>query len=334
MEKVDTGWLFNADFEKKLFQDKLHTFESSKLNQEFEFFIHLLEPEKTVYSSKNYTNEYKEFLQLLTGQKLKQTLKPKNIKNWCQDSTDYNTLKKYQDKYETARFALAQKLWTHKTQFISEESQLRENYLYKRPDGLSGIGHLHYPHHKKQILKTIEEFEVILEEEILTRNKDFSTLIEGGEVLSTYENYVDEQYQYKGTYHSSSPVLNKEQQQVHEKNLNHILEYTKAYKGIMSVDGFTFSKGINSICEINARKTMGYTSYKLWKKYFTRKSEFKLLLIKNKNFDYTHKQVCEMFNNDVLLVSPLSNRFLVFIFGSETTKGLNMIEKKLCSTLF
>ena len=158
MEKVDTAWLFNADFEKKLFQGKLDSFESSKLNQEFEFFIHLIEPQKTLFSTKAYSEDYKKFLENLTGEKLKQTNKAKTIKNWCQEGGDVKTLRKLQSKFETARFALKENLWEHKVKFVTKESELREGFLYKRPDGLSGIGHFHYPLHKKQIQKTLTDF--------------------------------------------------------------------------------------------------------------------------------------------------------------------------------
>lgn len=330
----DTAWLFNSDFESKLFSRKLNNFESSKMNQEFEFFIHLLEPEKTIFTSKTYSRVYKEYLYQLTGHSLKKTLKAKVIKNWCQDSTDYELLTKLQNKFITAQFCLDHKLWNHRTQFVNNEQNLQSDFLYKRPDGLSGGGHYKYPLHKKKIVEVIKKYGRILEEEILVRNKDFSTLVENGKQVAIYENYIDDYFQYKGSSFSSKNILTEEETSLHQKNLAIILKHTEDYQGIMSIDGFTYKDHLNSICEINARKTMGHTAFKLWKIYFSKKSEFKLLLIKNDSFKYTHKEVSKKFSGNLKLISPLSNRFLVFIFAADSQEELFNIERMLVTTLF
>lgn len=333
MEKI--AYLFNADFEEKLVQKSFKTFESSKINQEFEYLIHWLDPEMPIYTQKNYSLEYRNKVSKITKSEFKTTTSGK-VELFCQNFDQIDLVLKLSSKFETMKFLQKNNLITYDVEFIKNEDHLTIEGLYKSPFGVSGSGHYIYPRDKQKILKIINEYGHILKEPVLNRSKDFSSLFVNGEYIATYENYIDNRFQYKGSFFSPNNLFSEDIDKRYKNFMTTLIDYTGDYQGIMSIDGFLYNKNseIHPCCEINARKTMGYVAYSIWKKYFTRCEYFKFLLFKN---NFSKKKLdsftCEL-DNGAILLSPKDNRFLIFCLGGEDFNELKLREKNLVSTLF
>lgn len=328
-------YLFNADFEQKLILGSYQSIESSKLNQEFEYLIHWLDPATTLYSSKMYDSVFQDYLLEKTGEKLKSKPSGK-AKLFCQDFEQLDLKLKLSSKFETAKFLIREKLVDYPLRFLTHEHELAKEGIYKAPYGISGSGHYFYPRDQNKISKVLKEHGEILHEPLLERSLDFSSLFAAGELLITYENYIDDKFQYKGTSFTPNAILSGEKQIRYNVFLEKIKNYTQDYKGIMSVDGFLYNGelGMNPCCEINSRKTMGYFAYKIWNKYYPNYPFFKFLLFKN---NFTTKQLEGFYNAEsdgALLLTPKTNRFLIFCLAGLDGREMKEKEEKLVSTLF
>ena len=324
------AWLFNSDFEKKLFSTTFHKKESSKQNQEFEYFIHLLNPEDVIFTGKDYSKEYKTRIKNLTQKDFKITNQAQKISNWCQEYNEVELLKKLQSKYETYKFLQKENLLKHEAIFVNQESELEAGYLYKTENGFSGTGHFLFPQDKDKIRKYLQDHGIILKEKLRQRDLDFSSLIINKEIICQYENYIDERFQYKGSSFSSQPFLNQKDQTELDLALVKVLDYLGEYRGVLSIDAFKAGHDLIPICEFNARKTMGYVAYSIWKKYFNDFSEFKFLLFKNNRSQKSFDQLKE---HNIHLLSPFENNFFVFALSAHDKNEMKRTEKILATTL-
>ena len=333
MEEI--AYLFNADFEQKLVGGLFNKMELSKINQEFEYLIHWLDPSKRIYSNKIYDSVYNAHLLFHTGSQLTCTVKGK-VQLFCQDFSNGPLKLRLSNKFNTMDFLLENDLINYSVKFLSELNELKEEGLYKAPFGMSGSGHLSYPRDKKKILEIFQRHNRVLREPRLERHKDFSTLFKNGKVITTYENYIDHRFQYRGSYFSPEKVLTGDMEEKYGEFIPLFKKYIAGYEDILSVDGFLFEKGnaINPCCEINTRKTMGYIAYNLWKKYFKCRTHFKFLLFKNEFEAQTLNTFYTSSNKEVLLLSPSSNQFVIFCVGTNGTKEMLKVEKELVFTLF
>ncbi len=330
MEKI--AWIFNSDYEDRLFSNRLTNIQSTKITQEFEYFIHLLNPEYTIFTTKFYSQEYKEFLKEFSGFELKLTTRAKHISNWCAEYDQLTMRQKLQNKNNLASFL---KLDVH---FLKSKDELEEGFLYKYPKSLSGGGHYFFPKDQKKILSLINSGEVLIKEKIYKRYFDFSTLVENGKVIKRYRNFIDDYFQYKGTLIEDDFELDEELEQDYERSIEDILDYSDEYKGVMSIDSFCYfentRKHLYPACELNIRKTMGYIAFRLKEKYFNKFSNLKLLLMKNPNKEIQRLNLEKEIGDKVIMLSPSNNRFLVFIIFSNEKEELIYLESKLRATFF
>lgn len=336
METV--AWIFNSDFEKKLFEKQKTKIQSTKTTQEFEYFIHLLEPDKTIYSSKSYSAEFRSRVEGFTKKEFKTTMTCTEIKSWCNSYENPDLLKKLQNKENTIKFLLKNKLVHGDISFVNSIDEIEEGYLYKYSKSLSGGGHLLFPRDKKKIIFYLESGEVLIKERINLRELDFSTLIDKGEIVCCYENIIDKHFQYKGTIISTEFLIPGRFSDEYDLALKKMMSYTSDYKGIHSIDSYIYQAGGESklfaACEINARKTMGYMAFQFKKKYFPSVAFFKLLLRQNKKKNTDFVNLEQVFSGRVILLSPLDNIFLVFIILAPSKEALYQREKLLDFTFF
>ena len=334
MEKV--AWFFDSDFEERLFSEKMTSFTSTKRTQEFEYFISLLKPNDFIYSTKKYQIEYIQFIEEFTKSEFLITNKNKNITPWNSDYKDLDFLKKLQSKIMTLEFGKRNGFYKHEVNIVKDIKKLKDNFIYKYPYSVSGQGNYVFPKDQTVIEKLIEKHQLI-EEERLERIFDFSSLIINNELILTYQNFVDEYFQYKGTLISEEPIFSHELELQYQTYLEKVLDYSKSYKGVMSVDGFLYTKNgqteLNPMCEINARKTMGYFTCEFKKKYFRNWKSFKLLLIRNKKTLKT-RPMLENSKGGYLLISPLENIFNCFVIYGPSNKDLFEMENELLLTYF
>lgn len=334
MEKIN--FLFNADFDEKLFSGNYNQFESSKVNQEFEYLIHWLEPTKNVFTTKIYKQKYLDYLAEQTGESLK-TSSQGAPELFCQRFVDVEKLKKIQNKINLFLHLKEKKIIKHYGKRISCIEEVEDGFLYKAPYGMSGGGHYTNIEKRHLIEKALEKYGELLKEEILPRNLDFSTLCEGGKVLFQYENIVDDRFQYKGSYFKPNFKLGGHLDDLYKRTIAEVLDYSREYAGVMSVDGFSYQDHslIHGACEINTRKTMGYFAFRIWQKYYPSSSFFKFLLFRNKfkahdlSFFYDQNSL-----EEVALISPIENNFLIFVVAGNSEQEIKKRELLLYTTLF
>ncbi len=334
MEKISL--LFNADFDKKLSSGKYHQFESSKINQEFEYLIHWLHPEGTLFSTKNYQGIYRDYLKQQTGENLK-TICTGVPELFCQNFKEPELLKKLQNKISLFDYLKEKEMIKHRGIRISRSEDIEDGFLYKTPYGMSGSGHYSGIQNKIAIEKALKKYGEVLKEELLSRSLDFSTLCHEGKIITQYENIVDERFQYKGSFFKPDFKLGSGLDEFYEKTINQVLEYSSDYKGVMAIDGFSYQahSRVHGACEINTRKTMGYFAYELWKKYYESSHYFKFLLFKN---NFKAKLLNTFFDENLLegvkLISPIENNFLIFTVAADTEVEIKTRELGLYTTLF
>ncbi len=335
MEEV--AWIFNGDFEIRLFSEQFQNIQSTKMTQEFEYFIYLLEPNKYIFTTKGYSQEYKDYIKSIVGPEIKTTRHAKNIIGWCSNYEQKEILLKYQNKETVLKIQIEKELTSEKICFLRDVAELEEGYLYKYSKSLSGGGHLKFPRDDIKIKKLLKEGETLIKEKIHKRIFDFSTLIEKGEVLAVYENLIDDYFQYKGTIISDDFRLPTNIKTQYEECLKVFLKELTDYKGVLSIDSFLYSKGrevkLFPACEFNMRKTMGYIAFSIKKKYFNHFKSMKLVLKKNKGYKLDYSSIAR-FSGSIFLLSPLENRFLVFVILGNSVDEINLLEEKLISAFF
>ena len=76
-------------------------------------------------------------------------------------------------------------------------------------------------------------------------------------------------------------------------------------------------------------------AFRLWKNYYSDQGFFKFLLFKN---NFSKKDLHHFFLTDkgakLKLLSPVENRFSLFMLAGESEKEIRELELKLYSTLF
>lgn len=335
-EKV--SWIFNVDFEQRLFNNHFSNIQSNKMSQEFEFLIFLINPEMTVFTTKKYSDEYLKKIQLLTGVKPKITTNSKGVKGWCAEYENLEVLKKLQLKENTLKLLLDKNLIDLKISFIKSMDDVEEGYLYKFSKSLSGGGHMYFPKHSTKIKKLLDSGETLIKEKDLERVFDFSTLVQNGKILGRYENEVDEFFQYKGSIIGEEFVLPSNLEKEYNQSISALLDYTKEHQNILSIDSFTYlsAKGLKLFpaCEINVRKTMGFSATQLKRLYFPNLKVMKFGLKKNTLSNDSKVRIQTDLPKNTLLLSPLDNMFVVYICAAESREELDNLCQELFLTFF
>ena len=336
MEEV--AWLFNGDFENNLFSDSMDEKVSSKVNQEFEYLIHLINPVKQIYTTKKYSKEYDSYIECITGKDFKRTHQSKNIQNWCQSFSERKKLRKLQSKQELLKYLQQDDLVPSDSQIISSINLLKEGFLYKKNNSMSGMGHFIMPQQEVKIKSLLAQGISLIEEPIRNRVLDFSTLIYENKEVAVYENIVDEFFQYKGTVIDANFSIPKNLEVKLEKTKKYLEGYLKDYHGHLSIDHYLYKEAhelkLYPACEINVRKTMGYIAFEVFQKYFDGQGVCKLLLVNQKMKTLNYEKIKLELGSHGLLLSPADNRFKVFVITASSRDELSDYEDHLLSRLF
>lgn len=331
-------YFFNSDFEKQLFSNTPKKIELNKVNQEFEYFIHFLDPDSLILSTRKYSKAYQDFIYDFTGKTLQTTLNRTSVIHWCNPMENLEECRFLQNKINVLKLMLENNYISEEIQFINDKDQLKENKLYIYPKSLSGGGHLKYPRDINRMNVLLAKKEMIIEENLLSRSFDFSTLIMNQRVICEYENEIDEYFQYKGTLIGEKLKELISYQEVLMKTRELIFSHLGSYKGALSIDSFLYFKNDQTLlypaCEVNMRKTMGYTTFFLKEKYFKKIPFLKLKLIKNKNFKSNYLDIKRNYGDQIYLISPLDNLFLVFLILGQDKLEIMHLENDLFTRLF
>jgi hypothetical protein len=164
-------------------------------------------------------------------------------------------------------------------------------WLIKRDYGMSGRGHwkttrAQWPETKERLKVWFSEG--VLVEPLLERAGDLSALWLPDEArFIFYRNVIDERFQWRGAVieNGGSPQFANEEKALltdWSVQLNQLTQDIQAlgYHGVFSVDAFFYQQNgqlkFMPCSEINARRTMGWIVYNLWKKNRPSKGQLRL----------------------------------------------------------
>lgn len=269
----------NADYESVLFHGKPGPV---IMNQSLEYLPFFLE-ELPVLTSKSYTQEYADFVESVSGRKLR-TVEKGNSLNWWGPLLNLPKERELNSKITSFNLALKNG-WT-KGQIVSRKDLLEkafpEKVLVKDPFGMSGKG--------LEVLEPGEKFrkngnpdDLFLVEPLLERSFDFSHYVFPDGRIIAYENIVDERFQYRGTRfpHVQNPGLtslsfypdvSQTEWETFQTRLQKIVShFGSGHRTGYSIDSFIYLEDgefrIHALSEINARRTMGLTAWELCSRY-------------------------------------------------------------------
>ncbi|MEX1099471.1 MAG: hypothetical protein WEB87_03525 [Bacteriovoracaceae bacterium] len=320
------SWFFNADYESFLFSGRSHyTFNSSKLNQEFEYLIHFLE-DGPIFTTKKYSKGYIERIEALSGKRFMTENSPENARPWWASIGDYEADKILHSKITSTKFGIEKGIIQDACLVSLKNFDPKEGHVYKMEGELSGRGHLLWPRDKKKISVLLENGLVLIEEPLRERVRDFSALFLSAKKKVVYENAVDRHFQYKGT-RLIAPKLSLEQEKEYEKALGDICQfYLKLGASFpFSVDSYIYKQNnceiLNPLCEVNARKTMGYAALKLAELFQAPCASMVLL-----------NRAQKVFKDDrILVLSPPENQFQTVFLKAKSPEELKELEALLFS---
>lgn len=263
------SYYFNADFETCILEERPFN-PQLKMNREFEYFIMLLEKE-ALYTPLDYSEDYLKFIRDNLNPKAHYTNAKDNLVPWCADeSVDKVIVSK-----ETSARLNQDQLGLDQIKIIAGKSELKDNYLYKRFHGFSGMGHLLAPRDKSKIEVLLLNGERLIEEPLYERVYDFSTLVmevRGTEKRVRYQNFVDKSFHYKGTLMREFKLADNLEEQ-YQREIDLIIEHYQklGVKTPFSIDSFIYKENkelkLKTLSEVNARKSMGYVCYQLAQKF-------------------------------------------------------------------
>lgn len=321
---------FNADFEKQLFSNQLKQPESNKLNQELEYLLFFIEPYKTVFTTKNYPENYLEFVSSISGTKPLITKKGDFATPWFGDYNQIDLKRIWQNKLEFYQFLEKYHFHLEGSQIISQEDQLKSDFLYKRGDQMSGRGHFLFPKDQKGILNYLKNGGQLLKEPLVKRSLDYSFLFENGALISEYINDIDNSFQYKGTHLGAKASIDQKLREKINRFLDLINEKLSPYTGNYSLDSYFYERSAGELdwvpCELNLRKTMGYIALKLKNLYFSDYPYFHLKISTNKCEKLYKKK-----GKDFICLSPLGNKFFIIAMAGKTEVEISKRQRELFS---
>lgn len=327
--------IVNSDYEQRLFSSGQFSFESTLINQEFEYLYFFCGEGDELYTLKKYDNHYLDFVEDFTKQIPKLTSVKQDVSPWWGDSSQLQVKKFLQSKLNTTEFGIKNHLVHPLTKICSDVEDIGYE-LCKFPFSMSGRGHYRYPLNETKIKKLFNSSSCINEPN-LKRCLDLSTFFNDGEIITTYQNEVDDFFQYKGTL-IGKLSLKESLTSEYFKKLKLILKFIKDndYTGVGSIDSFTYQENnkehLYMLSEINTRKTMGHMAHLLFEKYSQDYKIGKMGIVKRKN-QINHHEILKEFESKAFVLSPNDNRFhLYFIIGDNKIE-IEDLEKLLLTRL-
>jgi hypothetical protein len=327
----------NADYESVLFRGQIG---SPALNHTLEFLYLFLEDD-CLLTDKNYSTDYLEYIEKLTGKKPNITKTASKTFNWWGLQENIEIERWWNSKITTVEF-LKTKNWVQDLHLIKTDKDLseldsRKDYLIKDPFLMSGQ---RFQTSRGKI--TWNQEHLLIAEPLLKRIKDFSTYVYPDGRAIFYENVVDNKFQYKGSLfsHIKAPLLDQLsfyhelesfQWDNFKSQLAEILSHYSRYPNQVgfSIDSFIYQdEGLHiyPLCEVNYRRTMGRIAYELGLKFGGDKPFVGFFLAKTGNKPLWKKLRDK---KDVIVFSPGDSRFEMFMICANSKEDA---EKLLANT--
>lgn len=256
----------NADYESVLFHGKKGP---PAVNHALEFLAFYLQ-DLPVLTNHHYSQEFFEKVRKLSG-KTPRIVNSGTPSNWWGPLVDPELERWQNSKLTSAALSKAQGWGEVQIVSSNELSELNvtKEMIVKDPFSMSGRGLFVLRPGEITQLKNLPDQLIV--EPLLKRRFDFSHFVfPDGKVIS-YENMVDERFQYRGTLIqplSFQDKVSPEEWRVFEEKLAIIINHYghQAPYGY-SIDSFVYEDEgklrIYPLCEVNARRTMGLIAYEL-----------------------------------------------------------------------
>lgn len=328
----------NADYESVLFRGQKG---APVLNQTLEFLYFFLE-DNFLFTEKNYSTEYLNYVEKVTGKKPKIVKSASQVHNWWGLQENLEVERWWNSKITTAEF-LNSKNWIPDLHLLKNDKDLyclnpQIDYLIKDPFLMSGQ---RFQTTKGKIVWNPEK--LLIAEPLLKRNRDFSTYVYPDGRTIFYENIVDDKFQYKGSIFKNIKVPTLEQLpffqdlapgqwEIFQAQLREIISYFSRYPNRIgfSIDSFIYEdKGMHiyPLCEVNYRRTMGRVAYELGLR-FAGEGQFVGFFLAKPGKEPLWKKLHD--TDKVIVFSPGDSRFEMFMICANNQ---DEAEKLLAHTL-
>lgn len=335
----------NFDYEYQLFSENQKGHEAISQELEYLYFFAEKNPGQLL-TQKNYSTEYLDHVASVTGSFPTITHVGK-ANCWWGSLENLNLEKRLNSKLTSTQFAIESQLCHEKTKIIKTIDEIVETndpMVLKDPYQMSGRGFFHYD--KNTLSKAISWAEKklpLIQDPWLKKIHDLGSYYfsETQEIIN-YLNFSNPQGNYKGTRIYLDPIQNFAQLSGLGIDLDRFFEKIVMIKDHylnlgatsgFSIDSFTYEERAKVHCyylsEVNYRKTMGWVTYQC-RKYL---GDFKIgeLFIHKKKHEYKSiDDLKKVINHEqVMLLSPLENQFMLFFIKSSDKKEMNALEETL-----
>lgn len=314
----------NADYEATLFSNNKT---SPKINEALEFLAFYLD-HRPVLTQKNYSEEYLNHVQSLTGRR-PLTVKTGEYENWWGELKDLELERRLNSKKMSAELNIKEG-WGRQMQLVSKLTELKalgpsKMYLAKDLFGMSGQNIHRFQGNDQEALAKLLTGKEILIEPLLNRKWDFSHYVFPDGNTICYQNIVDERFQYKGSvFHDIDEAtienlsfysqISSEKWEAFKDALAIIIktyQHSELSSGF-SIDSFIYEEDgefhIQYLSEVNYRKTMGLMAYELGRKLLPNRKHVSMELRKNTIIGFAKMKV-QTEKERVILLSPSDTRF-------------------------
>ncbi|MCB9094409.1 MAG: hypothetical protein H6621_05000 [Halobacteriovoraceae bacterium] len=295
----------------------------NKFSYEFEYLYWFLNSGETLFSKKNYSEKYINYLQskFSIDLNLKKLVDKKEHRNFWFYSRDelakeINTKKYSWDFSKKHHFVDYQsRIFTSESELQAFKGQSNGQFVVKGNYGFSGKEVTTLENLQKKL-----SFPVIVEEK-QERLMDFGIYVEGDNCI-IYENLIDQSFQYKASCFQRSKLhdwkkffshfpIEKSEYERFEIAIETLKKHFKALNiESYNIDGFVYKQNtqvkINPMNEINYRRTMGLFFYKIFELYFQNFSEMTFEITKN-----------PVIADGEIQLSPENSNFLVKCYASK-----------------
>jgi hypothetical protein len=337
----------NADYELELFH---HKRASPAINHSIEFLLFFLS-DRPLYSDKKYSADYLKYVEKLIG-RTPQIIKDGPFENYWGPLKSYDKEKWWNSKITSTQL-MVQEGWCNDTHILKNETDLEKlnfnrDLLLKDPFGMSGQKfqllrcEMSLNERQEILLKALAQGPLIVEP-WFNRIYDFSQYLFPDGRKIAYQNLVDRNFQYKGTFFNNFQSARLEDlpfySRISETKWVHFRSQTEVIIDFYSqrpneygysIDSFVYEENgqlyIRAITEINYRQTMGRITYELAEKYSPNKRWSGLLLTKSVPKAPLWKICADM--EGIMVLSPGDSRFeIILLKAKNQIEALNLIEK-------
>lgn len=326
----------NFDYESELFWDKSDTWITEILEH---LFFYCVGREDSLFTSRTYSDDYFNFIKLATGFVPRLTSEGES-KNWWGKLENLSLEKKLNSKVTS--FEIGKKLGlNHSNSALLKNYQELENFLEQNKDIF-----IRHPFERSgrasfrlknidELEKNKEKFSELLEDQpfigdlYFNRHWDLGTGFiqrdDKFEIEYQIKNLNDNRGVFRGAVLIQNPIETVELKKIAEAY------YDLGARDYLQVDSFAYEAGINWLCEVNYRKTMGYVLNKLKRLCPPGQSVALLMTPKSWIKKYrTHSELVEALDDieGVFPLSPVNNNFHCWLVSAESREELLGIAKE------